>query len=81
MTIKLPAAGAYLSVLRTATAGLAVTSHNMSMLNTGVFDTVHVTKSLLVEAFEGYQPPTLPPGWISDNPLRKIPAKASAGII
>jgi hypothetical protein len=58
------------------TTGLAVTSHNSSMLNTGVFDTVHVTKNLLVEGgFEGYAPPALgPPGWVSDNPFRKIPA-------
>ncbi len=62
-----------------ATAGLAVTSHNTPMLNTGVFDTVHVTKNLLVEgSFEGYVPPALGrPGWVSDNPLRKIPAVSS----
>jgi len=59
-----------------ASAGLAVTSHNDSMLNTGVFDGVHVTKNLLIEGdFEGYAPPALgPPGWVSDNPFRKIPA-------
>jgi hypothetical protein len=57
------------------TAGLAVTSHATSMLNTGVFDTVHVTKNLIVDgSFEGDEPPALSPAWVSDNPLRKIPA-------
>jgi hypothetical protein len=59
-----------------ASAGLAVTSHNTSMLNGATFDTVHVQKNLLVESgFEGYTPPNLgPPGWISDQPLRPVPA-------
>jgi hypothetical protein len=67
---------AQLSLGSGASAGLAVTSHNNSMLNTGVFDTVHVATNLLIEGdFEGYAPPALgPPGWVSDNPFRKVPA-------
>ena len=59
-----------------ATAGLAVTSHDTSMLNTATFDTVEVETNLLVESgFEGYALPKLgPPGWISDTPLRAIDA-------
>jgi hypothetical protein len=59
-----------------ATAGLAVTSHTTSTLNTAVFDQVEVVKNLIVEGgFEGYTPPALgPPGWVSDNPLRRIAA-------
>jgi hypothetical protein len=59
-------------------AGLAVTSHDTSVLNTGVFDQVHVAKNLLVQGgFEGYAPPSLgPPGWVSDNPLRRVIAKS-----
>ncbi len=61
-----------------ATAGLAVTSHDTTALNTASFDTVEVVKNLLVESgFEGYSVPSLgPPGWISDNPLRPIPAQS-----
>jgi hypothetical protein len=61
-----------------ASAGLAVTSHDTSVLNTGVFDQVHVVKNLLVEGdFEGYAVPALgPPGWVSDNPLRRVAAKS-----
>ena len=60
----------------TATAGLAVTSHDTSLLNTATFDMVEVETNLLVESsFEGYTPPMLgPPGWISDTPLRAIDA-------
>jgi hypothetical protein len=59
-----------------ALSGLAVTSHDISQINTAVFDTVEVARNLLVDGnFEGYSPPSLePPGWISDQPLRKIAA-------
>jgi hypothetical protein len=59
-----------------AKAGLAVTSHDTSLLNTATFDTVEVETNLLVESsFEGYTLPKLgPPGWISDTPLRAIDA-------
>ena len=64
-------------------AGLAVTSHDNAVLNTSVFDHVTVTMPvsvhnlLQVGDFEEYVPPTLgPPGWISDNPLRQVPAKS-----
>jgi hypothetical protein len=59
-----------------ALSGLAVTSHDTSQINTAVFDTVEVERNLLVDGdFEGYSPPSLgPPGWISDQPLRRIPA-------
>ncbi len=57
------------------TAGLAVTSHNTSMLNTATIDSVAVEKNLLVEpGFEGYTPPNLGPGWVSDRPLRAVDA-------
>jgi hypothetical protein len=64
-------------------AGLAVTSHDDAVLNTSVFDHVTVTMPVSVHNllqwgdFEAYVPPTLgPPGWISDNPLRQVPAKS-----
>ena len=59
-----------------ALSGLAVTSHDTGQINTAVFDTVEVARNLLVDGnFEGYSPPSLgPPGWISDQPLRKVPA-------
>jgi len=59
-----------------ALSGLAVTSHDTGQINTAVFDTVEVARNLLVDGnFEGYSPPSLgPPGWISDQPLRRIPA-------
>jgi len=64
-------------------AGLAVTSHDSSVLNTSVFDHVTVTMPVSVHNllqsgdFEDYVPPTLgPPGWISDNPLRQVAAKS-----
>jgi regulation of enolase protein 1 (concanavalin A-like superfamily) len=54
-------------------AGLAVTSHDTSLLNTATFDTVTVTPAstggtnLLVNAgFEGSAVPGLAPGWVSD---------------
>ncbi len=61
-----------------ATAGLAVTSHTTSALNTAVFDTVDVIRNLVVDAgFESDTPPSLgSPGWISDNPLRAVAAKS-----
>jgi hypothetical protein len=57
-------------------AGLAVTSHDASVLNTAVFDQTHVVKNLIVQGgFEGYTPPSLgPPGWVSDNPRRAVAA-------
>jgi hypothetical protein len=62
----------------TAFAGLAVTSHDPSTLNTSTFDQVQVITNLMLEGgFEGYSPPALgPPGWVSDNPLRVISAKS-----
>jgi hypothetical protein len=64
-------------------AGLAVTSHDVSALNTALFEQVAVigspsTGNLLSEGdFEGYAPPALgPPGWLSDDALRQIPAKS-----
>ena len=59
-----------------ALSGLVVTSHDTSQLNTAVFDTVEVARNLLVDGnFEGYATPSLgPPGWISDQPLRKVAA-------
>jgi hypothetical protein len=61
-----------------ALVGLAVTSHDTTALNTAVFDTIQVARNLLDEGgFEGYIPPALgTPGWVSDNPLRQIPAKS-----
>ena len=61
-----------------ALVGLAVTSHDSSVLNKSVFSNVQVVKNLLTGGdFERYTPPALgPPGWISDNPLRRIPAKS-----
>ncbi len=58
-----------------ATAGLAVTSHNMNMLNTATFDTVEVEKNLIANgSFEGYTPAALTPPWVSDQPLRAVAA-------
>ena len=59
-------------------AGLAVTSHDRSVLNTSTFDRVTVVTNLLAKSgFEEYAPPNLgTPGWVSDNPLRQIVAKS-----
>jgi hypothetical protein len=61
-----------------ALVGLAVTSHNPDTLTTGVFDVVSVIRNLLDRgSFEEYTPPELgPPGWISDQPRRPVPAKS-----
>lgn len=64
-------------------AGVAVTSHNPSVLSAALFDSVDVTSTaaggdLLVRGdFEAYAPPLLgPPGWVSDDLLRQSPAKS-----
>lgn len=64
-------------------AGLAVTSHDVSAMNTALFDHVTaaaspVTSNLLTEGdFEGYVPPALgPSGWTSDDALRQTAAKS-----
>lgn len=64
-------------------AGLAVTSHDVSALDTALFDQVTVSGAptsgnLLTEGdFEGYTPPMLgTPGWVSDDLLRQVAAKS-----
>jgi hypothetical protein len=65
----------YLPLSPSATAGLAVTSHDTSVVNTGIFDTVEVQKNLIANpSFEGYTPPAMVPEWVSDQPLRAITA-------
>ena len=64
--------------------GLAVTSHNPTVLNDAVFDNVGVTTgiglgpvgpNLLVNAgFEDSVAPSVAPGWVSDTPLRQTAA-------
>ncbi len=63
--------------------GLAVTSHDATVLNGVLFDHVSVTgetagTNLLEHGdFEDDDPPLLgPPGWISDHLLRQVPAKS-----
>jgi hypothetical protein len=67
----------------TLLAGLAETSHDSKVLNGGLFDHVMVaaaeSRTNLLERgdFEAYDPPLLgPPGWISDDLLRQVPAKS-----
>jgi hypothetical protein len=63
---------------------LAVSSHDFNVRNTVVFDDVSVTSHgepplnvLSRGDFEQYDPPALgPPGWISDDLLRQVPAKS-----
>jgi len=76
-SISVPSAGFNLL------AGLAVTSHDSTVLNTSVFDQVTVTMPVSVHNllqsgdFEDYVPPTLgPPGWMSDSLRRQVPAKS-----
>jgi hypothetical protein len=64
-------------------AGLAVTSHDVDVLNSSTFDhvavSVHVSAhNLIIDGgFERTIPPALgPPGWISDYPFRQVPAKS-----
>jgi hypothetical protein len=63
-------------------AGLAVTSHNPAVLNGVIFDHVAVrtamSPNILTRGdFEDYDPPALgPPGWLSDDLLRQVPAKS-----
>ena len=61
-----------------ALVGLAVTSHDAGTMNTSVFDHLQMVRNLIDEGgFEAYAPPALgTPGWVSDNPLRRIPAKS-----
>jgi hypothetical protein len=61
-----------------ALVGLAVTSHDAAVLNQSVFDQIRIVRNLIDEGgFEGYAPPALgAPGWVSDNPLRLVPAKS-----
>jgi regulation of enolase protein 1 (concanavalin A-like superfamily) len=61
-----------------AIVGLAVTSHDVGTLNTAQFDPPQLARNLLDEGgFEEYVPPALgTPGWVSDTPLRQIPAKS-----
>ncbi|MGE0449870.1 MAG: hypothetical protein AB7Q29_09845 [Vicinamibacterales bacterium] len=65
--------------------GLAVTSHDRSVLNDALFDHASTVlagsgSNLLAQGdFEGYRPPALgPPGWISDHAVRQVPAKSEA---
>jgi len=77
-SISVPAAGL------TMLAGLAVTSHDTAALNISALDNVAVTTpvsyhNLLQDGgFEEDVPPALEPWWISDNPLRQVPAKSEA---
>jgi hypothetical protein len=64
-------------------AGLAVTSHDPTVLNGALFDHIvaagESTRTDLLERgdFEDYDPPLLgPPGWVSDDMLRQVPAKS-----
>jgi hypothetical protein len=62
-------------------AGLAVTSHDVGALHAALFDRVTVGNASLnmLERgdFESYDPPFLgPPGWVSDDTLRQVPAKS-----
>lgn len=64
-------------------AGLAVTSHESAVLHGALFEDVSVASpagsgNLLTHGdFEAYEPPALgPPGWISDDQLRQLPAKS-----
>jgi len=66
-----------------ALGGLAVTSHDAGALYAALFDNVTVgtlqdLPNLLTRGgFEEYDPPALgPPGWISDDALRQVPAKS-----
>lgn len=69
------------TVIRITTAGLvglAVTSHDAGTLNASGFDHLQIVRNLIDKGgFEEYAPPALgTPGWVSDNPLRRIPAKS-----
>jgi hypothetical protein len=64
-------------------AGVAVTSHDPTVLFGALVDHVSVTSqpgttNLLTRGdFEDYSPPSLgPPGWLSDDALRQVPAKS-----
>jgi len=64
-------------------AGLAVTSHDPAVLHAALFQDARVsgaahTRNLLARGdFEDYEPPALgPPGWVSDDLLRQVPAKS-----
>ena len=64
-------------------AGLAVTSHDPAVLHGALFQDALVsgaaqTRNLLARGdFEDYEPPALgPPGWVSDDLLRQVPAKS-----
>ncbi len=69
---------ANIKVTPSALVGLAVTSHDTGALNTSVLGYPRVVRNLLDRGgFEEYTPPALgAPGWISDNPLRQVPAKS-----
>jgi len=76
-SIDIPAAGF------TVLAGLAVTSHDGAALSTAALDNVTVRMPVSVHnllqfgSFEEYVPPDLEPfAWVSDNPLRQVPAKS-----
>ena len=67
----------------TVLAGLAVTSHDTGALSTSAVDSVTVRMPVSVHnlvqfgGFEEYVPPGFDPfGWVSDNPLRQVPAKS-----
>ncbi len=64
-------------------AGLAVTSHDVNVLNLAIFDHVAVNTSqpqptdLIIDGgFEQQVPPALGPGWVSDYPFRQVPGKS-----